>query len=156
MRKSMWLIPLAFLCACDASRIYEKNHDLSGGVWLKDSLQHFHFEIADAALKYNLYANVRNAHDYTFYNLYYQYALSDPTGNVLAEKLENIHLFDPKTGEPFGDGLGDVFDHRQLILEDFRFPREGDYTISLQQFMRQDTLPSILSVGIRVELAGRE
>lgn len=156
MRKLAWLIPLALLFACDTSRVYEKNNDLAGGMWLKDSLQYFQFEIDDATLKYNLYSNLRNAHDYAFYNLYYRCELKDSVDHVLTEELEDINLFDPKTGEPFGDGLGDVFDHRQLLLENFEFPAEGIYTISMQQYMRQDTLPKILSVGLRIELAGAE
>ena len=63
----------------------------------------------------------------------------------------NYNLFDPKTGEPFGNGLGDVFDHQFLLLENYKFERPGPYNFKLQQYMRMDSLPEVLSAGIRVE-----
>lgn len=156
MRKLWWAGLILLLWACDSGRVYEKNSDFKNGLWLKDSVRYFQFDISDPDLKYNLYVNVRNNQDYAFYNLYYQYVLSDTLGQTLADNLENINLFDPKTGEPQGDGLGDVFDHRQQILKAFLFPYAGKYNLSLQQYMRQDSLPKIESVGVRVELTGAE
>jgi gliding motility-associated lipoprotein GldH len=64
-----------------------------------------------------------------------------------------MDLFDPITGAPLGDGLGDIFDHRILAVSNQRFPENGLYRFKIQQFMRQDSLPLILSVGLRVEKA---
>jgi gliding motility-associated lipoprotein GldH len=63
----------------------------------------------------------------------------------------NIDLFEPKTGKPLGSGLGDIFDHRQLLLDDYKFPNSGKYTISFQQYMRVDSLTNIRSMGVRIE-----
>ena len=62
-----------------------------------------------------------------------------------------LFLFDPKSGEPYGSGVGDLFDHSQPVLENYTFPASGDYKAELRQYMRLDTLPYILSVGWRVE-----
>lgn len=154
MRRSIWLlIAMGALAACDPNRIYEENKDLDGSFWHKDSLVQFSFQIPDINTGYNLYANIRNAQHYPFYNLYYQYTLTDSSGTLLEKQLQDIHLFDPKTGEPFGAGLGDLFDHRQLLLEDYQFPEPGSYTLTLEQYMRRDSLPLILSMGARVEKA---
>ncbi len=58
---------------------------------------------------------------------------------------------DPKTGKPNGSGLGDLFDHKFLIKRNYRFPKPGKYTMQIRQYMRQDPLLNILSVGITVE-----
>jgi gliding motility-associated lipoprotein GldH len=63
----------------------------------------------------------------------------------------NITLFDANTGEPLGDGLGDIWDHKVLIAKGISFDKIGKYTFKLRQEMRQDSLPSILSVGISLE-----
>ncbi len=142
---------LLALCSCDPNRILDDNRDLEGAFWHKDSVVSFDFEIEDLSTGYNVYANIRNAQHYPFYNLYYRYAILDTDGNEISQKLENLNLFDPKTGEPFGSGLGDLFDHRQLILENYNFPAAGNFTITLTQYMRRDSLPLIQSIGARVE-----
>ena len=58
---------------------------------------------------------------------------------------------DEKTGKPMGDGLGDLFDHKIIALKNYRFPRAGKYTFKVRQYMRQDPLPAILSMGVSVE-----
>ena len=58
-----------------------------------------------------------------------------------------------------GDGtkhpacVGDLFDQKQPILENYKFDSPGTYKIELEQAMRLDTLPFILTVGWRVETA---
>jgi len=139
------------LFSCDTNRVLDDNRDFDEAFWHKDSVVSLEFEIEEVGSAYNIYANIRNAQNYPFYNLYYKYTLSGSEGGELEQALENINLFDPKTGEPYGDGLGDLFDHRQLILENYRFPEAGRFSIKLEQFMRRDSLPLILSVGARVE-----
>ena len=64
------------------------------------------------------------------------------------------YLFDAKTGKPSGkSGIGDLYDHRFLLLQNYQFPKPGKYKIVLEQFMRMDTLPGIVAIGIRVEKA---
>ncbi len=142
-----------FLISCDANRVYEDYEDLSDAFWHVDSIKTFRFNIDDTTRYYDLRATFRNASSYPFYNLYYQYSLTDSLDSVIRKELKEVKLFDPKTGRPNGSGLGDLFDHSILLEEDYVFERSGEYAIQLQQFMRMDTLPHILSVGARVELS---
>jgi len=102
---------------------------------------------------YNIYYNLRNSLSYPYYNLYLTRYLTDEKGTQIESRLDEILLMDPKTGEPRGEGLGDLFDHKVLIKNNYRFPKPGTYTIRIKQYMRQDPLPEILSVGIAVEKA---
>lgn len=157
MRFFLSLVGLVVLLSgCDVNRVYEKNTDLTNRVWLEDSVVAFDVRLADASLPYTIYANVRNGSSYPFYNLYMQYSIIDSTGREVKKNLENLILFKPKTGEPYGSGLGDVFDHQIPILKNYYFPDVGNYTVRMQQYMRRDTLEEIYSVGVRVELAGVE
>ncbi len=139
------------LISCDKSRVYDDFVDFDEGFWHMDSVQRFSFVITDTALNYDLYATFRNASSYPYYNIYFQYSLQDSTRRILKEELKDYDFFDAKTGEPFGSGLGDLFDHMVLLEENFTFSQSGEYSIELQQYMRLDTLPFILSVGARVE-----
>ena len=145
------LAALLALAACDEKRIYEQNRDLAGNQWYIDTIPSFTFRIADASKPYNIYFNVRNAISYPYYNLYVTYYLQDSTGKQIESRLQEWLLADSKTGKPLGEGLGDIFDHRIISRKNFRFPYNGTYTFRLKQYMRQDPLPFIMSVGVRVE-----
>ena len=123
---------------------------------MADSTAEFEFEIKNSEAEYNLYYNVRNSLSYPYHNLYIRHTLEDSLGNMLSSALQNMDLFDPVTGKPVGEGLGDIFDHQILAISDQKFPKNGWYRFKMQQFMRQDSLPLILSVGLRVEIKSEE
>ena len=152
---------LTFLCillvlsitSCDDHRVYENNIELPKKMWLSDSVVHFQFKVESSKTRYNLYYNIRNTLSYPFQNLYVRYSLQDEQGNLVEKDLVNQALFDPKTGRPFGSGLGDVFDHQFLLMGDYKFERAGVYDFRLQHYMRPDTLTEVVAVGVRLEKA---
>lgn len=144
------------LAACDRDRVFEQNKNIASNAWHIDSVATFNFEIADTSIAYDVYYNVRNSLDYPFYNLYVSYYLEDSTGKQLSTNLHEMELMDAQTGKPFGKGLSNIYDHQFLALQNLKFPYAGKYTFKIKQYMRQDPLPEIYSVGIRVEKAGAE
>ena len=155
LRSGWWVAAVVMLLstACDETRVYEKNVDFPNQRWAVDSIPLFEFEISDASKPYNIYWNVRNTVAYPYRNLYLTYYIEDTTGRRLTTDLHNMLLFEPKTGKPYGSGLGDIFSHQFMALPNFKFDREGVYRIRLEQYMRTDTLPEVVSVGTRVENA---
>ena len=146
------LLVITFLViGCDQSRVYEENVDFANKKWVIDSVPAFEFEIEDPNKPYNIYWNVRNTVAYPYRNLYLTYYLEDTTGRRITTDLHNMVLFEPKTGKPYGSGLGDIFSHQFMALPDFKFDEAGVYRVRLEQYMRTDTLPEIVSVGLRVE-----
>ena len=59
-------------------------------------------------------------------------------------------FYDVKTGKPRGSGLGDMYSHQYTIFKGVRFPKMGKYQISLEQYMRTDTLKGVISVGASI------
>jgi gliding motility-associated lipoprotein GldH len=151
MKYLISLLTIASLFSCDQSRVFEDNVAIDGEFWHQDSLITLLFNIPENNLAYDVFVNVSNESNYPSYNLYFKYSLLDSVGTVLENELVNIDLFEPKTGKPLGSGLGDIFDHRQLLLDDYKFPNSGKYTISFQQYMRVDSLTNIRSMGVRIE-----
>ena len=145
-------VGLLLLVSCDPRRIFEKNVEIEKQQWFKDSVVRVDFVIVDINADYNIYYNIRNASTYPYHNLYITFALTDSTGQILESELVNQNLFDPVTGTPLGaSGLGDIFDHQFLILENYKFKYRGSYFLKLEQTMRIDPLKDILAVGGRVE-----
>ncbi len=146
------LVILTIFCSsCDPNRIYEKNQDFIFKHWHKDSIASFQFEIQDPTADYNLYYNIRNTASYPYHNLYVTYYLEDSLSRTVISELDEMFLFNAKTGKSLGKGIGDIFDHQIPVLEAYQFNAKGEYTFKVQQFMRMDSLPEILSIGLRVE-----
>ena len=147
----MLTLAAVFFTACDKGRVYEMNRDFEGRQWLIKDQPEFEFPIHDTTTSYNLYCDIRNEVSYPKANLYFTYYLQDSV-RLLQKKLMSDLLFDEKTGAPYGtSGLGDIFDHQVPILHGYKFPHKGTYKIRFEQFMRMDTLPGVLAVGVRVE-----
>lgn len=143
---------IVILFSCDESRVYERNVDFNSRQWLISEKPEFEFEISDTLQTYNLFCNVRNSLDYPFARIFVRYYLQDSAGNILEKELVRQLLFDEKTGKPYGEsGLGDLYDHRIPLINNYRFPYRGKYRIAFEQFMRTDTLSGVLAVGVRVE-----
>jgi gliding motility-associated lipoprotein GldH len=49
-------------------------------------------------------------------------------------------------------GMDDIFEARvKITSQPASFPKAGPITIKLKQIMRQDPLPGILQIGMRIE-----
>ncbi len=141
------------LTGCGNDRIFEGKKDFENRYWPKQEQVHFGFEVSDKDLEYNLYYTLRYTNTYPYQNIYLQYYLEDSAGRVLSKELNNILLFNSITGIPTGDGLGDIITLQKQFLDHYKFPEEGLYNLNIEQFMRLDTLPEILTVGLQLEKA---
>ena len=150
------LIAGILLFACDDTRTYEQVSDFESRQWIITEKPQFEFTIDDVNERYNLYSNIRNSVSYPYSRFFLTYYLQDTTGAEIKKELISAYLFDARTGKPYGSsGIGDLYDHRLLLLKDYQFQNKGKYRVVFEQFMRMDTLPGILSVGLRVERAGK-
>jgi gliding motility-associated lipoprotein GldH len=145
------------LVACDENRVSEQITDLEQRQWLVNDKPQFEFAVNDVNKQYNLYCNIRNSVAYPYSRFFFTYYLQDSSGFELKKDLVTEFLFDAKTGKPFGkSGIGDLYDHQFLLLKNYQFKNKGVYRVKFEQFMRMDTLPGILAVGLRVEKAERK
>ena len=142
---SVWVL------SCDNHSIFKSYVDLKDTNWYVKNIPSFTFEVRDEKVPYNIYLLIRNTSQYPYNNLYVTRYIYGPDGKQINNRLEEVTLFNSKTGKPFGQGLGDIYDHKVLSTRNFKFPKKGKYTIKLKQYMRQDPLPNVMSVGISVE-----
>ncbi|SKC77103.1 gliding motility lipoprotein GldH [Ohtaekwangia koreensis] len=146
------IVLVILVTGCEDNRIYEQYIDFEEGYWLVDNKPEFEFVIDDTNVRYTLYGNVRNAVSYPWSRLFMTYYLQDSIGNQIHKSLISDYLFESKSGEPLGtSGLGDIYDHRLMLLKDYQFKDAGKYKIKFEQFMRTDTLQGVLAVGLRIE-----
>lgn len=145
---------LLSIAGCKSDAVHKDLVDFDDYQWPMDDTQKFEFEIKDSGKMYNISYLLRNAIQYPFYNIYLKSALKDSSGNELKSGMEELILFDEKTGEPLGDGLGDLYDHRIAAAQykNIVFPYKGKYSFEIQQNMRPDPLVGILSIGFEINL----
>lgn len=118
-----------------------------------DVMPEFDFEVSDTGPK-DLILKLRSTLEFPYQNCYLTFFLQDSLENTIATELVNIALFDDKTGKPLGKG-NSVYQYAEVILDAFNFPTEGNYKLKVAQYMREADLGGVLSVGLRIEEAGR-
>jgi len=138
------------LQSCGINSVYEHKFDFENATWNEDSLKTFSFEIAEDG-KYNLFYIVKNKSDYPFSNLYIKYNLTDSEKSI-SQNLQEITLFDKKTGKPFGRGFGDVMESKFYSIKNIEL-KKGKHNLTTQQYMRQKELKGIMALGISIEKA---
>lgn len=139
-----------FFTSCDSNKIYEENFAVADNGWKADDIKTFEIEIEDTISALNLYINLRTSTDYPYSNIYLFLYSEYPDGYSDKDTLEII-LAEP-SGKWFGESSGTVVENRILISQGGRFATKGKYVFKLEHGMREEVLPEIIDVGMRVEL----
>lgn len=137
------------IISCDNHVLYEENKTFENNIWVYEDAKTFEFEIVDSLMPVKLFINLRNTTDYPYSNIYMFLHSSYPNGYTDIDTLE-FFLADPK-GTWLGDNSGTVVENRALISKGV-FPTPGTYKFILEQAMRNDSLPELLDIGVRLEL----
>lgn len=137
------------LTSCDDKLIFEENHGLDGMNWKTSEPITFQVDIQDTLQACNFYFNLRHGEDYPFSNIFVFMKTTFPNGEAARDTME--FTLQQSDGRWIGSGLGDLRDNQILFKQNLRFPLRGMYTFSLEQAMRQDELPHVSEVGLRIE-----
>lgn len=141
---SFILVILVFGCSDD--RIYEDFQAVPSGNWgMQDTLR---FELGELELndKKSLIA-VRFNEGYSFSNCYVRVISYDSAGVILENKLINVPLFDSKSGEPIGKGIGSTYTKYDTLPFSLKTETKS---ITFLQYMRTDQLTGIEAVGLKI------
>lgn len=137
--------------SCKQDDLFERLEPVPGGQWKSSFVPSFTFIISDTTAAYNVYVTVRHTNDYAYNNIWLQSSLQLPADTLLTQKLD-LKLAGSEGW--LGTGMDDIYETRVKVTpQPQSFPRSGPVTFTLKQIMRQDTLPGILQIGMRVEKA---
>ena len=153
MRGKIAMLALcSVLLACQGSSDLKEIREFKNSEWFIAKKQTFEFEVKDIQKSYDFNYLIRNTISYPYYNLYLNQSLSDDRGQVLVNSMDEVILFNQKTGKPYGDGLGDIFDNRTPApkLQKFKFTKPGKYKWTIGHNMRPDPLQGMMSIGVEV------
>lgn len=141
--------------SCDEKRFYDEYVSLEGKWTKKDQIE-FSFEQKDTINLYNMFVTVRNNNEYPFNNLFLIVKVSQPDNFVKVDTLE--YLMANADGTLLGEGITDTKHNKLWFKENFKFPKSGEYSVSITQANREtgkvkgvEELEGITEVGFRIE-----
>lgn len=154
--KTLWLIMIVILFfSCDEKRVFDEYKPLNGK-WKKEDVIRFTFNQNDTINPYNLFLNIRNNNEYSFNNLFVIVTLKQPDSLVKIDTLE--YAMANPDGSLMGEGFSDVKESKLWYQENFVFKQKGNYTIEIQQALREtgsvagvEELNGVTDVGFRIE-----
>ncbi|UZT96502.1 gliding motility lipoprotein GldH [Chryseobacterium fluminis] len=152
MRKFLGLLSLILFLSCNSSSEGDVMMNSVNSKWSKKSEQKFNLEISDPQNPKNIIFVVRNNNDFPYSNIRFIVNFTDLQTRKKETDTLNYVLAKPN-GEWLGTGFGDTKETFFQYKLNYKFPKKGKYEIGLIQAMRNDILPGIEDIGVKIETA---
>ncbi|HRI27025.1 MAG TPA: gliding motility lipoprotein GldH [Chitinophagales bacterium] len=156
MRFPFYLATTAILllwlsAGCNTNMVFEKNTEIPNSLWDYNNLLPFETEITDTTSRYHLFVNVRHTNNYAYSNLWVKIYTTLPSGKKMEQRVE-LPLSD-KQGKWYGKDSGSIIQQQVSIQSTAIMPEVGKYGFQIEQNMRLNPLPEVLSIGLSIEKA---
>ncbi|MDF9831493.1 gliding motility lipoprotein GldH [Parabacteroides sp. PF5-6] len=139
----LWL-----LCtSCTDRTYYEQYQTIDNKCWAKDAEYYFTFEITDTSAAYDLTVEIRNNDRYPYQNLWLFHSEQHPSGPLVRDTTECLLADD--YGRWLGTGIS-LFQSSHTLRSSYHFKEAGSYTLAFRQGMRNEALPGIQQIGLRI------
>ena len=142
------VVCMTIFISCSDNAIIDECQRLEDDKWRSGDLRHFDFFLYDNEIPYSFYINVRHTTDYKYSNLYLFIESIFPDSTKARDTLELILA--NRDGRWLGNGLGKIKENRILLNNNVAFPDTGNYTVTLEQGMRESELNGISDIGIKI------
>ena len=137
------------LVSCGKEKvIFEKKYDLKNGQWAYADTLNFAFNIADTMEIYDIVMTIKHTPQYPMQNMYTHIYTKFPSGERIVQLL-NIDLAD-NTGKWEGDCSGSECRFEIPIQPNAFFNAAGQHLITLEQYMRMESLAGINSIALKI------
>jgi gliding motility-associated lipoprotein GldH len=135
--------------SCTTVDLYEKTVPVPGHAWQNSFRPSFDFTIKDTTSLYQLYLVLRHNEKYNYTNIYINLYVQAPGQDSTLIIRRDLPLATSEKGW-LATGIDDIYEHLAPLGE-AQTLKAGKYVFSIEQIMRDNPLPNILDVGIRVE-----
>lgn len=136
------------LCSCQNDNEKVVVNDV-GNSWKKNDFKSLDFDIKDYQNPKNLVFVVRNNNDYPYSNLRLITKVEQDKKLISTDTL-NYVLAKPN-GEWLGTGFGDTKETLFQYKLNYKFPKNGNYSVKVVHAMRRNVLPGIEDIGIKIQ-----
>ena len=122
--------------------------------WPLSQTLSFPFSVGSPSEKMDFVYRLCYSPSYPYDNIWLRYCLVGPQGDTLTQSVDNLFVFESKTGRPLGQGFAERYYMDAYFLKGVSFQNPGKYKVLVRQYMRQDTLPGLQSLGCIIRAAG--
>lgn len=148
---ALLLTMAAFFNACNTLDIYEKNISIPGYQWTYAFRPGFDFDIKDTASLYNISIVLRHTDAYRYNNIWLNVGIQSPNDTASTTQRLDMQLGNDAKGWE-GTGIDDIWEVRRPATKaPVQFKKPGTYHFTVAQVMRENPLPNVMSIGVRVE-----
>lgn len=151
LKNSLLLLFTAWcITACNQHTVYHSYQSIPYKGWEKSDTLFFQVPITDSLpTTLQLFAEVRNGSDYQHQNLYL--IISNNLSDSLTIKTDTIEfVLTDKTGKWIGAGWGSLYQSVKPLGTALT-TQPGTYTFKIVHGMKNELLPGINNIGIRIE-----
>ena len=143
------LVLCLILPSCGKEKIvFEKQYELKNAQWTYSDTLNFSFNITDTMAIYDIVLAVKHTPQYSMQNIYTNIYTQFPTGERIKQLL-NIDLAD-NTGKWESNCNSTECDFEIPIQPNAFFNQAGQHIITLEQYMRTDSLQGIKSIALKL------
>jgi len=143
-------VSMAFMFwGCGPNNLYEKEYQIPNEAWTYDNQLSYTTTISDTNRIYNLYLDITHSTEYSKQNLYVQFHTQFPSNEKIKERV-SFDLAD-KLGRWKGSCGSTHCDLSIPIQQGAFFNQAGEYTFTVEQYMRLNPLEGVQSVAFRIE-----
>ena len=142
------LLGISLLCCTNNKTSFDQKVILDSDNWSYEDHVNFLVSEVDTSQLFELQLILEHTMDYSFENIYLKVFTEFPDLSKRGERL-SVDLAH-KTGEWKGKCNSESCKLRVYLLEKFKFPQPGSYQFSFEQHSRQDSLPGILSLQMKL------
>jgi len=133
---------------CHTDNLVDTNQEMPQRNWSYVNKLKAVVEIKDQSKLYDLRFKLRHTADYRYSNIFILMHLSGPGQPKVTRRYE--YKLAETDGQWLGNGSGNLYDYSLPLLSGFHFPKPGNYTIEIEQNMRDNPLREISDAGITV------
>lgn len=139
---------LLLLTSCSDNSLYTKSYEMEDREWYVENQLEFEFEVEDNSKNNIISLTMRLNEDYPYANMYLFLETLGANGKTRMDTLKL--LLAESDGKWKGEKKGSLV---EFVIPIFNgtFPEKGTYHLTLQHGMRDEYLPGVLDVGIKVD-----
>jgi gliding motility-associated lipoprotein GldH len=148
----LFLFTACTFLSCRQIDVFEKHVPIPRYEWSSGFNAEGSFLIEDTLSLYNLSMVLRHTDAYAYNNIWLNVGMQAPGDTMYFQKVD-LSLGSDATGWE-GTGMNDIWEVRKLLNgRPRRFIKAGEYRFRINHIMRDEPLPHVMSVGLRVEKA---
>jgi len=133
---------------CNTNNLADTNQEMPGRNWSYVNKVKVNVDVKDTLKAYSLKFKLRHTADYRYANVFILMHLSGPGIPVVTRRYE--YKLAEADGQWVGNGSGNLYTYTLPLLSDLHFPKPGNYTIEIEQNMRDNPLKEISEAGITI------